>query len=102
MTGDSYRGHIVSAFDSDARLGPNELAVLRVLVDNAGRVVSRLDLARRAGIADRGTRRCDSLLVTVRRALGPESIRTVRARGWMLELAAHDRAVSLLADRQAE
>lgn len=67
-----------------ARLGPSELAVLDVLVDAAGRVISRSEIARRAGIAEQSARRCDAIMVTLRRALGVDSIRTVRSRGWML------------------
>jgi hypothetical protein len=37
-----------------------------------------------AGIAELNDRRCYSLLVSIRKALGPSSIRTVRGRGWML------------------
>ncbi len=55
-----------------------------VLSDNAGRVMSRGEIARRAGLADLSTRRCDSLIVGIRRELGPDRIRTVRRRGWML------------------
>lgn len=55
-----------------------------VLAANAGRVVSRAELARRAGIADLSSRRCDSLIVGIRRHLGRERVRTVRRRGWML------------------
>ena len=61
-----------------------ERAVLSVLVDNAGRVVGRREIARRAGLAELSERRCDSLLVHVRRQLGADSIVTVRRRGWML------------------
>jgi len=73
------------ASDPLGHLGPQELAVLFVLAENAGRVISRRELARRIGITDRSDRRCDSLLVGVRRALGPDAIRTVRSRGWMLD-----------------
>ena len=55
-----------------------------VLADNAGRVLSRAELARRAGIADLSSRRCDSLIVGIRRSVGAERVRTVRRRGWML------------------
>lgn len=53
------------------------------LVANAGRVVSRGELARAAGLAGLSDRRCDSLLVGVRRAVGAERVLTVRRRGWM-------------------
>jgi DNA-binding response OmpR family regulator len=79
------------------RLGPHELAVLQVFLDCRGRVVSRLEIARRAGLTGMNQRRCDSVLVTLRRVLGAEAIRTVRGRGWMLELDALERANHLIA-----
>jgi hypothetical protein len=78
--------------------GRQERAVLAALVDCQGRVVGRRELARRAGIAELSERRCDSLLVTIRRELGPTSIITVRRRGWMLAEHAIDAATALLAD----
>ena len=78
-------------------LPPQESAVLRALIICSGRVVSRRELSRLAGIAELNERRCDSLLVSIRKALGPESIRTVRGRGWMINHAAIDQATSLLA-----
>lgn len=74
-----------SAADLDTPLSAQELAVLRALHDSMGRVISRRELARKVGIADRNERRCDSLLVGLRRVLGPHAITTVRSRGWMLE-----------------
>jgi DNA-binding response OmpR family regulator len=71
-------------FDPLGHLGAQERAVLFALAQSAGKVVSRRELARRVGIADLSERRCDSLLVGVRRVLGPSAIRTVRSRGWML------------------
>jgi DNA-binding response OmpR family regulator len=65
-------------------LGVQERAVLSVLLANIGRVVSRRELSRQAGLADLSERRCDSVLVGLRRRLGPDAIRTVRSRGWML------------------
>jgi hypothetical protein len=46
--------------------------------------VSRTEIARVAGLDDLSERRCDSLLVGVRRAVGVDAVRTVRRRGWML------------------
>lgn len=65
------------------RLGPAEVAVLRVLVDRVGKVTGRHDLNRLAEL-EGSTRRCDAALVALRRALGEGSIVTVRRRGWML------------------
>jgi DNA-binding response OmpR family regulator len=77
-------------------LAANELAVLQVLVDTHQRVVSRRELARRAGLTDQSERRCDALLVGLRRSLGSDAIRTVRNRGWMLEPDRLDAARALL------
>lgn len=55
-----------------------------VLARHAGTVLSRAELARQAGIADLNARRCDSLIVGIRRQIGAERIRTVRRRGWIL------------------
>ena len=79
------------------RLAAQESAVLQALLDCRGRVVSRRELARLAGIADLNDRRCDSLLVSIRKVLGADSIRTVRGRGWMLVPVAVDMAENLLA-----
>lgn len=56
----------------------------QVLADNAGRVLSRHELARRAGLGDLSPRRCDSIIVGIRRCVGADRVRTVRRRGWML------------------
>jgi DNA-binding winged helix-turn-helix (wHTH) protein len=78
---------ISSGVDPLTTLGSQERAVLSVLIANAGRVVSRHELTRAAGITAATERRCDSILVGIRRNLGPEAITTVRRRGWMLERA---------------
>ena len=77
-------------------LSAQEMAVLQAFLDCEGRVISRLEIARRAGLVGLNSRRCDSILVALRRALGPESIRTVRSRGWMLEPVVLDDARRLL------
>jgi uroporphyrinogen-III synthase len=66
------------------QLTPQERAVYEALEQTPGRVVSRAELARRAGIADLSARRCDSLIVGIRRRIGPGRVQTVRQRGWML------------------
>ena len=76
-------------------LNQQELAVLGVLVGFSGRVVSRHELARQSGLLDRSERRCDAILVEIRRILGPTSIRTVRSRGWMLTAEATEAARAL-------
>lgn len=72
--------------------------MLAVLVANHRRVVGRRELARAAGLAELSDRRCDSVLVGVRRMLGPDSIVTVRSRGWRLAEGALPRAEAILAE----
>jgi DNA-binding response OmpR family regulator len=66
-----------------ALLTSQERAVYDVLAQHPGKVVSRSELARMAGISNLSERRCDSLIVGIRRRVGPERIVTVRRRGWM-------------------
>jgi DNA-binding response OmpR family regulator len=85
---DSVTASTPSAVAEDSHplehLTPQERAVFEVLAANAGRVLSRGELARRAGIADLSPRRCDSLIVGIRRSVGHDRVRTIRRRGWML------------------
>ncbi len=66
----------------DVALSSHEAAVLGVLAATSHRVVGRGELQRRAGLAHLTPRRCDALLVGLRRACGPGVIVTVRGRGW--------------------
>ncbi|MEI6401245.1 MAG: hypothetical protein WCP59_03560 [Actinomycetota bacterium] len=59
-------------------------------------MIGRRELARQAGLVDLSERRCDSVLVGLRRVLGHDAIVTVRSRGWMLAAAAADAATDLL------
>ncbi len=77
-------------------LGVQERAVLAALLANRGRVLSRRELARQAGLADLSERRCDSVLVGLRRRLGGDAILTVRSRGWMLSPAAEGMATAMI------
>lgn len=73
-----------SATHSFERLTAQERAVFDVLAARRGRVLSRQEIARRAGLTDLSPRRCDSLIVGIRRAVGTDRVRTIRRRGWML------------------
>ena len=84
-----------AALSAGGALGTQERAVLNVLMANRNRVISRRELARQAGLLDLSERRCDSLLVGLRRTLGHDAIITVRSRGWMLAAAAAEAAAAL-------
>lgn len=64
-------------------LTPAEQRMLEALQAARGRVVTRTELARVAGLRHH-PRRVDAHLVAVRRAVAPGAIRNVRSRGWML------------------
>ena len=53
-----------------------------------GKVVTRAGLARAAGLESLSPRRCEGLLVEVRHNLGPDVVRNLRRRGWMLTVPA--------------
>ena len=69
-----------------ALLTAQERAVYDVLARNAGRVLSRAEIAREAGISNLSERRCDSLIVGIRRRVGADAIVTVRRRVWMINV----------------
>ena len=70
-------------------LSPSQLELLRVLVVNIDRVVSRSELAKAARLEQAGS--VDVLLSALRRLLGEHFVRNVRNRGWILEPSAFDR-----------
>ena len=76
-------------------LSEADLAVLRVLIDRAGRITSREDLNKLAGLSG-SQRRCEAELVNLRRALGDGAIVTIRRRGWMLDNSVAAIAVTLI------
>lgn len=63
-------------------LSEREAAVLGVLA--SGKVVSRAELIRDADLGDLSARRCESVIMNLRRILGPDSIVNLRRRGWRL------------------
>jgi DNA-binding response OmpR family regulator len=65
-------------------LTAQERVVYDVLASKPGRVMSRAEISRLAGISNLSERRCDSLIVGIRRRIGADRIVTVRRRGWML------------------
>ena len=70
--------------------------MLSVLLENQHRVVSRGELSRLAGLEGLSERRCDSVLVQIRRSLGAAAVTTVRGRGWRLDPSALDQARAAL------
>jgi DNA-binding response OmpR family regulator len=67
-------------------LSAQEVAMLAALLDARGKVLARDELARLAGLESSSARRCDGVLVGLRRALGAESLCNVRGRGWRLAI----------------
>jgi DNA-binding response OmpR family regulator len=74
----------IQASDPLEVLTPQERAVFMVLAAEPNRVKSRVEIARAAGISDLNQRRCDSLIVGIRRVVGTERLLTVRRRGYLL------------------
>ena len=72
-----------------------DLAVLRVLVHRAGRITNRDDLNKLAGLSG-SQRRCEAVLVNLRKALGVGAIVTIRRRGWMLDNSVVAAAIALI------
>ena len=65
-------------------LSTAEIAIVHVLLSQHDKVVGRESLSRMAGLEADSARRVDSCLVSIRKALGHDSIVTIRRRGWML------------------
>lgn len=87
----SYPASVQDAYtDVRGGLGTQESALFDVLLAARGRVVSRSELRRRAGLVGASDRRCDVVLVGLRRALGPGVLTNVRGRGWRLERSVLD------------
>jgi DNA-binding response OmpR family regulator len=94
----------MTAPDPLASLSPVDRRILDALLQQEGRVTSRDTLMRLAAVESLTNRRVDVCIVTLRRILGPNSITTVRQRGWMLTETGVSAAQNLLAgqvDRQS-
>jgi DNA-binding response OmpR family regulator len=69
-------------------LTDREMAMLLALSNR--RVTTRRQLSQAADLQDQSVRRCDSILVGLRRHLPTGAIRNVRSRGWLLEVPIED------------
>ena len=85
-------GEAMESPSDNLSLSPTDTKVLRVLWDSPGKVLSRETLVRKAGLDTSSARRVDSSMVVLRRVLGPDAVRTVRRRGWMLTEEGHQAA----------
>jgi DNA-binding response OmpR family regulator len=70
-------------------LTPSQIEFLDVLLTNRHRVVTRIELAKAAGLEQ--ARSVDVVLSSLRRLLGEGFVRNVRSRGWILEPSALER-----------
>ena len=86
----------VNHVETPGLLSETDMAILRVLSDSKGKIVSRESILRLAGLDNVSARRADASLVVLRKVLGADSVVTVRRRGWMLSDAAHKAAEKLL------
>jgi DNA-binding winged helix-turn-helix (wHTH) protein len=82
-------------FDMPA-LTTTDLAILKALAENYGRVVGREYLMRTAGLDGSAPRRVDASLVVLRKTLGPDAVVSVRRRGWMLTEDGYREATAIL------
>ncbi len=90
--------------DPLASLSSVDRRILYALLQQEGRITSRDTLMRLAAVESLTNRRVDVSIVALRRILGPNSITTVRQRGWMLTDIGVSAAQNLLAgqvDRQS-
>jgi DNA-binding winged helix-turn-helix (wHTH) protein len=76
-------------------LSEADLAVLRVLVERSGKITSRDDLNKLAGLSG-SQRRCEAVLVNLRKTFGEGAIVTIRRRGWMLDNSVAAVAIALI------
>lgn len=77
-------------------LTPTDLAILKALAENYGRVVGREFLTRTVGLDGSSPRRVDASLVVLRKTLGPDAVVSVRRRGWMLTEDGYQGATAIL------
>jgi len=82
-------------FPSLSALSETDLAVLRVLIDRTGKITSREDLNKLSGLSG-SQRRCEAVLVNLRKTLGEGAIVTIRRRGWMLDNSVAAVAIALI------
>lgn len=90
--------------DPLASLSATDRQVLAVLLEHKGRVTGRDSVMRLAMVESLTNRRVDVSIVALRRLLGPNSITTVRRRGWMLTdvgVAAAEKLLQVQVDRQS-
>lgn len=96
-------GDHMSLKDPLNNLSAVDRRILDALLQQEGRVTSRDTLMRLAAVDSLTNRRVDVSIVVLRKVLGPDSVLTVRQRGWMLTEAGRSAAHNLLAgqvDRQ--
>ncbi len=74
----------------DRRLDLSDRETAMLLALSNHRVVARRQLSLAAGLQGQSVRRCDSILVGLRRQLPEGAIRNVRSRGWLLETPVDD------------
>ena len=70
-------------------LGSQQRAMLTLLAQKPGRLVTREELAAKLGVPQLTTRRAEVLVDGINDVLGAETIAVVHRRGWMLTRYTH-------------
>jgi DNA-binding response OmpR family regulator len=89
----------MTQLDPLSSLSAVDRRILDALLQQEGRITSRDTLMRLAAVESLTNRRADVSIVAIRRILGPDSITTVRQRGWMLTDSGVSAAQNLLASQ---
>ena len=89
----------MTRLDPLSSLSAVDRRILDALLQQEGRITSRDTLMRLAAVESLTNRRADVSIVAIRRILGPDSITTVRQRGWMLTDSGVSAAQNLLASQ---
>jgi len=67
---------------TECPLSPRQFSVLELLA--TGRVVTRAELIQHAGLQGLSDRRCEGILLGLRKIIGDDAIVNLRKRGWRL------------------
>jgi DNA-binding winged helix-turn-helix (wHTH) protein len=79
-----YAAPFPDASSAPHTLGNQQRAMLTLMAQKPGRLVTREELAAKLGLPQLTPRRAETLVDGINDVLGPDTIATVPRRGWML------------------